>query len=368
MLVSLLAAVIAQASPAPAGPPATSTIEAALVRGDDPLLAEVERALRVRLPSLALVRQGSDLPEGSGLRAFVELRRTSPTQVEVAVILSDGRAYFRAVDTEPDAPARPVAGALALLIAAIEDDSVAPDQRDVPVPPAIVAAPVEPVPEARAPACPAAPPCPQPQPAAPEPPPPRVELAPVLRSGATLGLGPAVPGIRGAMFGLGLDVRWRGGAIVAAEVQAIAATVEGLPLSRGRMAVGAGYGLRRGAFELPIVAMVGVERWGLPGDGTVSRRGADGPIRPLVGGGLRLSPGVRARVGSAWLRFGGRVELWGSGEPGPGGLRQPVLVRPGERPAAALGGAELSLGLELAVWLAPRGHKAKQTGPKRQGR
>ena len=351
MLLAALVTLLALASPTPAGAPATSTIEAALVRGEDPLLGDVERALRVRIPSLALVRQGSELPEGAGLRAFVELRRTSPAQVQVSVILSDGRAYFRTVETDAESPARPVAGALALLIAAIEDDSIAPDQRDVPVPPAIAAP--EPTPKVEAPACPAVQPCPQPEPVRPPAPPPAVELAPVLRTGAVFGLGP-LAGTRGAMFGLGLDVRWRRGVMVAADVKAITAAIDGLPLSRARVAAGVGYALRRGAFELPIVGMVGAEWWGVPGAGEVSRRGANAAIRPLIGGGLRLSPGALAQVGAVRLRAGARVELWGSGEPGPGGLRQPVVGRPGGAAWMGVGGAELSIGLELAVWIAPR--------------
>lgn len=349
MLLAALVTLLALASPTPAGAPATSTIEAALVRGEDPLLGDVERALRVRIPSLALVRQGSELPEGAGLRAFVELRRTSPAQVQVSVILSDGRAYFRTVDAEAEAAGRPVAGALALLIAAIEDDTVAPDERDVPVPPAIAAPEPEPAP---APVCPAVQACPEPPRVEPPPPPPAFELAPVLRSGGVFGLGP-MAGVRGAAFGLGLDVRWRRGAIVAVDVQAIAAALDGLPLARARVAVGAGYGLRRGAFELPIVGMVGAEWWGVPGVGEVTRRGG-GALRPLIGGGLRLSPGAYARVGGLGLRAGARVELWGSGEPGPGGLGQPVIGRPGGAPWMAVGGAELSLGFELALWIAPR--------------
>lgn len=356
-LASTLVLVLALASP----DSSATTIDAALFRGEGVDLPEVERALRVRLPSLQLFEQGMDLPEGAGLRAFVDLRALSPTQVQVAVILSDGRAYFRTVDTEADAPARPVAAALALLIAAIEDDSVAPDQRDVPVPPAIAAPAEPPVPEDIN--CPAAPPCPKPPPPPEPPPPPRLELAPALRSGATFGLGGQVPGLRGAMFGLGLDLRWRVGALVGVDVQAIAGRVERFPLQRVRVAAGAGYALRRGAFELPIVGMVGVEWWRVRGDGELDRRGPGEGARPLVGGGLRLSPGFWARIGPAALRAGARVELWGSGEPGPRGPGQPVIARPDQPPLAALGGAELSLALELSVWLAPR--KNKRTGSKR---
>lgn len=358
-VASTLVLVLALASP---GSPEATTIDAALIRGEGVDLPEVERALRVRLPSLQLFEQGMDLPEGSGLRAFVDLRQLSPTQVQVAVILSDGRAYFRTVDTEAAAPARPVAGALALLIAAIEDDSVAPDQRDVPVPPAIAAAPEQPVPEVRE--CPAPAPCPKPPPPPAPPEPPAFELAPVLRGGATFGLGPPVSGLRGAMFGVGLDLRWRAGALVGVDVQTLAGRVERLPLHRVRVAVGAGYALRRGAFELPIVGMLGVEWWGVRGDGELDRRGPGGASRPLVGGGLRLSPGFWARIGPLALRAGARVELWASGEPGPGGPRQPVVARPNEPALAAIGGPELSLALELSLWLAPK--RSRRTGPKGQ--
>lgn len=351
MLVATFAIAVASAS---VQEPA-QRIEAAVLGGSGLAVEEVERALRVRLPTLELVRRGSDLPSGAGLRAHIDLRRTTPAQVDVTVILSDGRGYYRRVETGSDEPARPVAGALALLLAAIEDDSVAPDERDVPVPPAIAAD--VPVPKDREVTCPAAPRCPEPvaAPAAPKPEPPRLELAPTLRSGATFGLVPGMPAVRGGIFGLGLDLRWRSGAIVAVDVQTTAATLESAALTRVRGAVGAGFGLRRGAFELPIVGMFGVEGWGVRGDNIeVVRRTPGGAGLPMLGAGLRLSPALRAQLGPATLRAGARLELWGSGEPAGGVLRHPTVARPGEAPLASLGGVELSLGLELAVWFAPR--------------
>lgn len=359
-MISALLLALALASPAPAGLSAT-TIDAALVRGEGLELAEVERALRVRLPSLALVEQGGDMPPGTGTRAFVDLRRTSPTQIQVALILSDGRAYFRTVDTEGEAPARPVAGALALLIAAIEDDSVAPDERDVPVPPAIAAPSPEPVADTPAPTCPAVPPCPQPAPPAPAP---ALELGLVPSAGATFGLGQPLAGVRGAQLGLGLDVRWRRGALVAVEVRTALAPVDRHTLARVRAAVGGGFALRVRSFELPIVGLLGVEWWGISGARTEVQRAGGGQARPLLGGGLRLSPGLWVRYPGGALRAGVRAELWGSGEVGPGGPRRPLLVRPGGAPIAAVGGAELSAGLELAVWFDPGRRKPTRTGPK----
>lgn len=375
--------VLALTSPTAAPPPlvdaaptspdtaAPTTIEAALVRAEGLELADVERALRVRLPSLALAQQGDDLPQGSGLRAFVDLRRTSPTQVQVALILSDGRAYFRAVDTENEPPARPVAAALALLIAAIEDDSVAPDQRGVPVPPAI-AEPSPPVVQTPVPpdivkkTCPEVQPCPRLPVAPAPPPPPKFELGLVRYDGASFGLDRPLAGVRGAMFGLGLDLRWRRGAIAAAEVRATVAPVDRHTLARVRVAAGAGFGVRVRAFELPIVGLVGVEWWGLPGGSAQVVGPGGGRSRPLVGGGLRLSPGFWLRLPAVAVRAGARAELWASGEPGPGGPRKPLLARPGEPPLATVGGVELNLGLEVAVWFDPG--RRKRTGANRQVR
>lgn len=328
------------------------TIAGALVHVEGLVFADVARALRVRLPTLALAQQGEALPVGDGLRAFVDLRRTSPTQVQVALILADGRAYFRVVDTEDEPPARPVAAALALLIAAIEDDSVAPDQRDVPVPPAIAAAPP---PQSHVPkdisnkTCPEVQLCPRlPAPAKPRVP--ALELGLVRYDGASFGLDRPLAGVRGAMFGLGLDLRWRRGAIAAVEVRATVAPVDRHTLVRVRMAAGAGFGVRVRAFELPIVGLVGVEWWGLAGgEATVIRGGS----RPLLGGGLRLSPGFWLRLPAVAVRAGARAELWASGEPGAGGPRKPLLARPGEPALAAIGGVELNLGIEVAVWFDP---------------
>ena len=87
------------------------------------------------------------------------------------------------------------------------------------------------------------------------------------------------------------------------------APVDRHTLARVRVAAGAGFGVRVRAFELPIVGLVGVEWWGLPGgEVTVARASS----RPLVGGGLRLSPGFWLRLPAVAVRAGARVELWAS--------------------------------------------------------
>ncbi len=323
-----------------------------MLAGSDIDLVEVERALRVRVPALELVRRGSELSGRAGLRAYIDLRRTTPTQVDVSLILSDGRGYYRRVETGSDSPVRPVAGALAQLIAAIEDDSVAPDERGVRVPPEL-SAPVEP-PPAKEKECPAVPPCPSVEAPRPRPLPPRLELAPSLRAGGTFGVGRA-PRSRGASFGLGLDLRWRSGVMVAADLQVTASSVDRETLTRVRGAAGAGFGLRRGAFEMPIVGMFGVEWWDVRGgQAMLVPRGAGEGGAPMIGGGLRVAPAVRAQLGPVALRTGLRLELWGSSEPVRGGLRRPVIAYPEGAPLTSVGGAELSIALELALWIVAR--------------
>lgn len=329
--------------------PRLTRISAAILRAEGFERAGLERAIQVRLPALTLIAAAEDAPpavDGS-LRAFIELRRVSPTQVQLTLILADGRAWLRELEVDADAPARPAASALANLIAGIEDDTLVPDKKDVPIPPALVApaptAPAEPVPAVV---------CPEPpvEPLPPPPPAPRWELGPMLRGGATLGL-TGFAGLRGAGLGLGLDARAPAGLLLAVDLQGTTRVVERFQVQRLRVAVGVGYGLRRGSFELPVAVMLGVEPWRLVNDsGAVkidSRAGAPGPLLAV---GLRLSPGFVAPLGrgGARLRAGVRAELWASGEPA-GGLRRPEIRLPAGG-ATSLGGVELHLGLELGVW------------------
>jgi hypothetical protein len=182
----------------------------------------------------------------------------------------------------------------------------------------------------------------------------------VPSSAGLLGLSRPLAGARGASFGLGLDVRWRSGALVVAELRTSVAPIERHTLARVRGAVGAGFGARVASFELPIAALFGVEWWGVSRSAALARAEA----RPLLGGGLRLSPGYWLRTPAAALRAGLRAELWASAEPGPAGPRQPLLARPGDAPLAALGGVELGLGLEVAVWFDPGRKVRERTGAK----
>jgi len=325
---------------------------------------ELERAISLRLPGLTLVPLGQHAPPAQfgSLRAFIEIERRAAS-VRLSLILADGRAYLRELEVDADDDVRPTAGALANLVAAIEDDTAVPDQENVPLPAALAPEPEaitieKPVPEDR----------PKPAPVVIKPappPPPRWELGPTLRIGGAIGLAP--PGLRGAGAGLGLDARAPSGLLLALDVQWLTRAADRFQLQRVRIALGLGYAFRRGGFELPIAALVGVEPWWLAQAGRrVPLRADNGPPpAPLLGLGLRISPGYSANFGKhgARLRVGARMELWTSGQAGAG-LRRPELRLPNG--PINLGGVELQLGLEVGVWL-PVGRgvrrKPRTTGP-----
>lgn len=330
-------------------------IRVAILRSDGFIEPDaLARAIRLRLPAVTLVSDGEPVPaaEEGSLRAFIELRHDE-SQLLLTLILADGRAYLRQLELDADASPRPVASALANLVAAIEDDTAVPDQQDVPVPAALLATPQTPVPKDIP-----APATPRPAPA------PRWQLGPLLRASASLGLAP--PGLRGAGAGLGLDARAPSGLLLAADLQWLTRAVDHFHLQRLRVGLGLGYALRRGGFELPAAVMLSVETWRLgSGHGKVPLSSPAGKPGPLLGLGLRLSPGYSAPIGRAGarLRVGARVELWSSGQANAH-LRRPVLRLPNT--TTALGGLELGLGLEVGVWfpvgpgLRPR---SKRPGP-----
>jgi hypothetical protein len=333
--------------PAPDAP----RISVAILRADDLDHAALTRAIQLRSPALTIVRVGDEAPPvvDGELRVYIEVRRADAVHVDLTLILADGRAYLRRVDADAEAPARPIAGALANLIAGIEDDSVAPDREDAPVPEALVATPAPPPtkPEPK----PTPPQKPQPAPVQPTEDPPRWQLGPTLRLGATLGLARLDPGFHGLGPGGGLDIRSPRGLLLALDLQHLTRPLGATSLGRTRVAIGVGYALRRGSFELPLALLLGVEPWRLRDDhGTVRLESMEGPPEPLLGLGLRLSPGVSARIArSARIRVGLRLDLWASGQPAKGGLRPPELHIP-DGPRVGLGSAELHLGLEIGLW------------------
>ncbi|MEZ4384271.1 MAG: hypothetical protein R3A79_23255 [Nannocystaceae bacterium] len=335
--------------------------------------AATREALALRLPDLPLYdrREGAPSSDADGLFAYLEIRRRDPATVDLRIILSDGRAFRRAVAVDSAEPPRVIAGTLASLLPAIAEASVEADEEDVPLPEALrpVELPLEPLPapEPEPETAPEPEPGPEPEPesqsqselepADPRDAPPLFELGLGLASGALVGAGPG-SAWRGPSGSFDALLRWRAGFALGLDLRLAGGAALDLRALRLRSAVTFGYVLRRGAFELPLLGLLGVEPWwARNADGPVALANADdsGPPRPLLAAALRLAPGFRLAVGrDLHLRIGARVEAALSGEPRQG-LRQPQLRDPAvDGPVLTLGGPELSAGLDLTLWLPAR--------------
>ncbi|WAS89946.1 hypothetical protein [Nannocystis punicea] len=348
---------------APTGEPQEFRAARADITGFDE--AAVLAALRLRLPRLPIERHGGPVPTETP-HLYLQLGRAADERGTIRVITSDGRAYERSFAIEIGQEVRVAASTAANLIFAVEQGAVAPDQEDVAIPPPVATAAPEPTPA----------PEPAPPPVA-EPPPdrteatgpseqvqkdmsdkPRWELGLGLQAAVALGLGsPAYAGpLAGGGGGLGLEVRSPRGFAAALETRAIGQTAAGVGLGRLRVAIAAGYALRRGRFELPILVGLAIEPWWITREGErapLFAAGDDDRLArpPLLGGFLRLSPGFRARP-SPWLglRVGPRIELGGSFVVDDhDGARVVGLADVAGVPRFRVGGLELSLGLELAL-------------------
>jgi hypothetical protein len=159
-------------------------------------------------------------------------------------------------------------------------------------------------------------------------------------------------------------VRMRSGAMAIVEARGLGRTSEGLGLARLRIAAGGGYAWRRGAFELPVAGLVSIEPWWLRRNGTaapIERDGTSRSSRPLVGAGVRLSPGLfvsRKHPRAPSVRVGARAELSGAFVPDGGASTVEIGLDDGaggRTAAARLGGLELWLGLDVAIWFPIRG-------------
>ncbi|MCY1058117.1 hypothetical protein [Nannocystis sp. SCPEA4] len=319
--------------------------------------AAVLAALRLRLPRLPIERHGGPAP-GESPHLYLQLSRPADDRGALRIITSDGRAYERSFPVEIGQEVRVAASTATNLIFAVEQGAVAPDEEDVAIPPPAAA---EPEPEPAPPV--AAPPPIQAEPTGPKgqapkdsPDAPRWELGLALHGAAVLGVGRKVYGgpFAGAGGGIGLEVRSPRGFAAALEARAIGQAEAGVGLGRLRIAVAAGYALRRGAFELPILVGLAIEPW------WVTRAGERAPLLagddvvaqpPLLGGFLRLSPGYRLQPRrNLGLRVGPRLEVGGGfvvdEHEGP---RVVALADAIGVPRFRVGGLELSLGLEVAL-------------------
>lgn len=315
--------------------------------------AAFRAATSLRLPDLHL-RGPSSEPDPAcqdRLHAFVEVRSPEVGVWELTLILSDGRAWFRTITSEPDEAVRTIASALANLLAAIEDEAIIPDAEDVALPDELALAEpaepelaeletAEPEPELTKPE-------PEPEPPKLRPPRLRFELAPRLSGTATLGLAPA-PGWRAGGAEFGVLVRLPSGVAVDLGLRVAGRRADELGLVRVRVAAAVGYVVRVDRFELPILAAATIEPWWVRESGSRIDLGAP----PLIGAGLRLAPGGRFALGSVDLRVGATLGLDVAVE--PSGTVPTIRLADESDPRLHVGGVELSAGLELGLWIPVR--------------
>jgi hypothetical protein len=318
--------------------------------------AAVLAALRLRLPRLPLERHGSPVPPEPP-HVYVQIARAADTTGTLRVITSDGRAFDRSFVIEIGQEVRVAASTAASLLFAVEQGDVAPDREDVAIPVAASADPPSAAP-APDPVVPAPGPSEHDPKPMPEQPAARWEVAAALHGAALLNLGPPsyADALAGGGAGLGVEFRAPKGGTAVVDLRGLGSSRHSIGVARVRIAVGGGYTLRRGRFELPIVAALAVEPWFVtdPGDGvSIFNVTAAASRHPLIGGSLRLTPAARFVVGRERplaLRIGPRLEFGGSFVV-DGGAEVVGLADEEGDPRFRLGGLELSFGLELAIQL-----------------
>ncbi len=302
-------------------------------------------ATHLRLPDLQLRSAEAQVERDPACRdrmhAYIEVRPSGPDAWELTLIFADGRAWFRRVASEPDEAARTVASVLANLLAAIEDDEVAPDADHVALPSELEPEP-EPEPEIPEPK-----PEPEPEPE-PEPQPEpelRFEIGPRLALQGIVGASPSA-GYRGFGAQLAGDLRLPIGVLVGLGLRISGRDAGPLSLVRTQISVGLGYALRVGRFEMPMMVQAELEPWVVREQGQRRRLGAP----PLLGFGIRLAPGGLVDVGRTRMRIGLVLGADVLGEP-RGGLVPTLRLEPGADPLLYVGGVEVTLGLELGWWV-----------------
>lgn len=380
VLASLLATTPAMAAATPEPVAAAPAEPARLQRGflrveglPAPQRAELVEALVLRVPHLAFepfeAAAGAEL--GNGV-AFVDVHPVlgadgSPEPgFDLTIVVSDGRAFDRRVQSGADdgETVRLLASTVANLLLAIEAGAVEADRGDVPLP-----TPATPPPAACEHECPAAPVCPaspSAPAAAPASTPPWIELGPTLSFVTITGLGQPASADRFAAFGAGVGVhaRLRRGAFVGVGLRTAGrGATAGNRVVRQRVALGAGYELRRDGWSLEASLWGTVEPWWLVG------APIDPAPRPQWGLVARLVPSLH-RTGVAGgrmaLSVGPTLELGASAALGGGGQIGLVVVTNADAEVLRrlrVGGLELSTGLGATLWFGlPRPRPARAAG------
>jgi hypothetical protein len=358
-----IAPALAPETDATAAPPLATTPAPESVPIEVPSLAFVavegldagalEAEITLRMPELRVSPLDGTSPTEPYL--YIQARREAGKVHRIAIIFSDGRAFYEHLDVgDAGSPERVLASAIANLLFSIESGAVEPDQHGVETPLDERAAQPQPEPEPNPEA--------EPTPIEPELEPPNRD--PALELGMTLGLGQATglgaPRFADAHLGwfgaLELSLRTRGGLFAALEFRPGGSSSDAYRLTRLHTGLGLGYAWRGPHVEFVIATTASVGAW------LVSSEGRAEPVThidsgtvgrpPLLGFGLRLSPGYRVELqrGSLRaLRVGPRIEAGGgfvtSSPPRVAGLQS----RAGEE-LFRLGGVELYAGIELALW------------------
>lgn len=297
-----------------------------------------------------------DAAEVDPEHTFVDIDLGDDRNLAISIILRDGRVFARRAPA-PEGP-RDVARLVAAMLAAIADEALAPLPERAVSPALEVQPPApKPLPSEPEPAAPAvhasSSMSPRPAPSAPVPraipsPAPPPALALVLDGAPVVGLDPA-PGLAGGAAGLALQLRGARPWLAAAALRVLADETPIFGLVRLRASLGAGAWLTRGRFDLHGLVALSVEPWLLTHEGKRVRL-AGAPPAPLLGAHLRVAPSF-ALPGP--FRIGAFVELAASAAPSGNAVR----ISLADQRLFVLGGAELSVGLQLHVRLgapAPR--------------
>jgi len=335
-------------------------------------------AASARLTDKQILAAGAAAGPSDGLAALCRVSSPTPDQLQLEVILSDGRLYQRTITAPVDARERAAARLIASTLAAIEDASATPDRRDgiftppipppapptiVPVNPSIItlpatglSAPVQPPPEPNLSSRPGEILRRQ----APE-----LGVALELGPGFGLGLPAAGRGLAAGGSGLRVDLRLPRGVTLAAGSRGHARRSGGLTLGRFRWTLGVGYTLRHRALELALLAGPSLETW------QVTQRGApvaytsnsSSGASLLFGGLARAALGGRLQRRRMSARLGAYLEFAASAR-SSGRAAQIVRADPqgAPTPVFVLGGSELSVGLEVELWFVLRGHHRASRG------
>lgn len=323
-------------------------------------------ALRLRLPNVQLRKRDETRPIEAGGRAFASITQIGPTQFQIELVLADGRTFTRKVPPGESSTARVVAGTLANLIAGIEAGTTSHDSVIQELPEALVALDNLPDPDSELAPSPEAETRPPDSPstnlpAGPqlpvEPPPPEpteggLKVALTLRSTPIIGFSPEAS-LRGGGGSVGLMLEWPKGALVAAGTRAVLGGDARLRTVRGRLAVGGGWLVSSGRFEVPVLGLAAIEPWWIRSEGAAVDLTSNGAKRvPLWAGLFVVEPRFRIESNrekrTLDVLIGLPLELSTAALAGTSDAAKIRLTSDGPE-SVVIGGLELSVGLAITL-------------------